>query len=121
MSKLLFGMAAVAISSRRRGAGAFAAGNMCTSTRDIVSSTPNDDGSAISFNMRDGSVWRNDLQGRCPDLKFDGYAWTIRNPGDRVCEHEQSLRVLRSGQVWPLGKFTQVKPSRAQMEKHAEK
>ena len=120
MSKILFGTAAVAI-LLGVAAPAFAAGNMCISTRDIVSSTPNDDGSAISFKMRDGSVWRNDLQGRCPDLKFDGYAWTIRNPSDRVCEHEQSLRVLRSGQVCVLGKFTQEKPSRTQMEKHAEK
>ena len=71
MSKILFGTAAVAI-PLGVAAPAFAAGNMCISTRDIVSSTPNDDGSAISFKMRDGSVWRNDLQGRCPDLKFDG-------------------------------------------------
>jgi hypothetical protein len=62
-----------------------AAGNICISTRNIESSTPQEDGAAILFKMRDGAVWRNDLQGRCPDLKFNGFAWTIRNPGDTVC------------------------------------
>ena len=40
--------------------------------------TPQDDGKAIIFHMRDGTVWRNDLQGACPDLRFDGFVWTVR-------------------------------------------
>jgi hypothetical protein len=91
-----------------------AAGNICISTRNIESSTPQQDGAAILFKMRDGTVWRNDLQGRCPDLKFNGFAWTIRNPGDTVCEREQTIRVLRSGEICTLGKFTQIAPPRGQ-------
>ena len=91
--------------------------NICLSTRNIRSSTPQDDGAAIVFKMNDGSVWRNDLHGRCPDLKFNGFAWTIRNPDESVCENEQTLRVLRSGEICALGKFTQITPPR-QVEHH---
>ncbi len=93
---------------------ALAAGNICLSTRNMESTTPKDDGTAITFKMRDGSVWRNDLHGRCPDLKFNGFAWTIRNPGETVCENEQTIRVLRSGEICSLGKFTQLTPARGQ-------
>ena len=91
------------------------AANMCISTRDIVSSQAQDDGKAILFKMRDGSELRNDLQGACPDLKFDGFEWTVRDPAQQVCEHQQSLRVLRSGQVCVLGKFTQTKAPKKAM------
>jgi hypothetical protein len=91
------------------------AATICISTRDIVDSQPQDDGKAILFKMRDGSTWRNDLQGACPDLKFDGFAWTIRDPDEQVCEHQQSLRVLRSGQICVLGKFTQTKAPKKPM------
>ncbi len=63
--------------------------------------------------MQDGSEWRNDLQGRCPDLKFDGFVWRSANPDETVCENMQTLRVLRSGEICALGKFTQVKPPRS--------
>ena len=89
-----------------------AAGHICIPTRNIESSTPQEDGAAILFKMRDGSVWRNDLNGRCPDLKFNGFVWAVRNPGETVCEHEQTLRVLRSGEICSLGKFTQIAPPR---------
>lgn len=115
MKILLGGVAMMAALS----APAQAAGNICISTLDIVSSTPQDDGAAITFKMRDGSVWRNDLEGRCPDLKFDGFVWTVRNPDQTVCEREQSFRVLRSGEICTLGKFTRITPPRR--EKHAEK
>jgi hypothetical protein len=117
MSKLLFGVTA-AISLIAVSAPALAA-TVCLPTRSITNTTPKDDGTAITFKMRDGSVWRNDLKGRCPDLKFDGFEWTIRNPDGSVCENEQTIRVLRSGEICALGKFTQVTPPRA--EKHAEK
>jgi hypothetical protein len=94
-----------------------AAGKICLQTRNMRESTPQNDGTAITFKMNDGSVWRNDLRGRCPDLKFNGFVWTVRNPGGSVCENEETIRVLRSGEVCALGKFTQVAPSR--MEKHA--
>jgi hypothetical protein len=90
---------------------------ICLRTQDMLQTQPAKDGASITFNMRDGSVWRNDLHGRCPDLQFDGFVWHIRDAGGTVCEDTQSLRVLRSGQVCVLGKFTQLKPSRA--EQHA--
>jgi hypothetical protein len=96
-----------------------AAGKICLQTRSMKDSTPKDDGTAITFKMNDGSVWRNDLKGRCPDLKYNGFAWTIRNPGGTVCENEEIIKVLRSGEICALGKFTQIAPSRA--EKHAQR
>ena len=84
-----------------------AAGNICISTRNIVSSTPQQDGAAIVFKMRDGAVWRNDLQGRCPDLKFNGFAWVILNPWRDGVRARADLagaavgRNLHLGQVHP--------------------
>lgn len=120
MSKYLFGMTTAACLIAAA-APALAAGSVCISTRDIQNSKPKDDGTAITFTMKDGSVWRNDLNGRCPDLKFNGFVWTIRNPGDTVCENEQTIRVLQSGEICQLGKFTLEKPARSKMEKHASK
>lgn len=120
MRKCLFGMAA-AVSLIAVTAPALAAGPICLSTRDMRTTTPQDDGTAIVFHMRDGSVWRNDLHGRCPDLKFNGFVWTIHDPVAQVCENEQTIRVLRSGEVCQLGKFTQISPPRGKMEKHASK
>ena len=91
------------------------AANICISTRDILDTQPQDDGKAILFHMRNGAVWRNDLQGACPDLHFDGFIWTVRNPDETVCEHMQSLRVLRSGEICVLGKFTQITPAKKPM------
>lgn len=84
----------------------------CISTRNIVSTRTQRDGRAMLFRMRDGSVWRNDLRTPCTGLRFNGFAWTVRDPAGMVCENTQSLRVLRTGQVCMLGRFTQVTPSR---------
>jgi hypothetical protein len=85
--------------------------NTCIDVQNIVSSTPNRDGTAINFTMRDGKIWRNDLQGKCPDLRFEGFSWTIPI-GTEVCEREQSIRVIQSPQICMLGKFTDVTPSK---------
>ena len=77
--------------------------NTCLDTRDIVS-TKSDDGKLLVFQMRNGQTYVNHLQGICPDLKFNGFVWTIRGT-ETVCENMQSLRVLRSGEVCVLGKF----------------
>ena len=61
--------------------------------------------------MTDGSVWRNDLRGRCPDLRWNGFAWSTANPMATVCENEQTLTVIRSGETCGLGKFTQLQPA----------
>jgi hypothetical protein len=84
---------------------------ICVQTRDIVS-THSDDGKLMTFRMRDGRVLVNHLQGICTDLRFNGFVWTIRGP-EEVCERQQSLRVLQSGQICTLGKFDLVKDSRA--------
>ena len=65
------------------------------------------------FRMRDGTTMVNHLQGACPDLKFNGYVWVLRSGDTQVCENQQSLRVLQSGQVCLLGKFdAPVKPAK---------
>ena len=86
------------------------AANICISTRNIIDSQPQRDGKAIFFRMRDGTEWRNDLKGNCGDLRFNGFVWIVRNPDETVCENMQSLRVLNSGQICVLGKFTQTAP-----------
>ena len=84
---------------------------ICLSTRNIANTSPSPDGTAITFRMTDGSVWRNDLRGRCPDLKWDGFSWTSSDPMERVCANEQTLRLMRTGEVCALGNFTQLQPA----------
>lgn len=75
----------------------------CLRTQDIIGSH-SDDGKTLVFTMRDHTRVVNHLQGSCPDLKFNGFVWTIRDI-NQVCENQQSLRTLESGQVCVLGKF----------------
>jgi len=91
---------------------AMAASPICLMSRQIESTAPRDNGKALMFRMKDGSVWRNDLRGQCPDLNFNGFAWTTNNPGAAVCENEQTLRVFRSGEICRLGNFTRIEPRR---------
>lgn len=84
-----------------------AAANMCVQSREILSANSKD-GKLMTFRMRDGRVLVNHLQGVCSDLKFEGFAWVLHGTDD-VCENQQSLRVLRSGQICLLGKFEVVK------------
>jgi len=88
-------------------AAASPAAAMCVQSRDILS-TNSKDGKLMTFRMRDGSVLVNHLQGVCSDLKFEGFVWVLRGTDD-ICESQQSLRVLRSGQTCLLGKFDVVK------------
>jgi hypothetical protein len=81
--------------------------NMCVMTRDIVG-THSDDGKLLTFKMRDGRTLVNHLQGICTDLRYEGFVWNIPGTED-VCEYQQSLRVLNSGQTCVLGKFDEVK------------
>jgi hypothetical protein len=80
---------------------------VCISAHDIVSSEPNKNGTSILFKMRDGTAWQNDLRGPCPDLKFNGFSWNLR-VNDRVCDRQESIRVIHSGEVCLLGAFKQV-------------
>jgi hypothetical protein len=83
---------------------AFAAPPICLQLRDIQSAK-SDDGKIMKFTMRDGRVLYNHLRGVCPGLRFNGFAWDIRGGVQEVCENQQSLRVLQSGEVCLLGKF----------------
>jgi hypothetical protein len=89
------------------------AANICIDTRDVVSSKSTD-GKIMVFKMKDGTTMVNHLQGVCPDLKFNGFVWQTHSGDTKVCENEQSFRVLQSGQVCVLGKF-----DAPMMEKHA--
>jgi len=88
-----------------------AAPNVCIDTRQIASQKVEGGGSAILFTMRDGTQYRNKLQGRCPDLDFNGYVWTVRNPDNTVCDRASTLRVLQSGQICQIGNFEKVSPA----------
>jgi len=110
MSKFLFGTT-IALSLIAISAPALAA-TVCLSTRDMKQTKPKDDGSAITFTMRDGSVWRNDLRGRCPTMRWNGFGYSTSNPQASICENEQTLVDFRTGETCGLGNFTQVAPAR---------
>jgi len=84
-----------------------AAAKMCVQSRDILS-TDSKDGKLMTFKMRDGSVLVNHLKGVCSDLRFEGFVWELRG-NDDICENQQTLKVIRSGQTCLLGKFDVVK------------
>ena len=84
------------------------AATKCVRARDIESATSKD-GKLMTFKMRDGSVLVNHLQGICSDLRFEGFVWVLRGGDESICENQQSLKVLRSGQTCLLGKFDVVK------------
>jgi hypothetical protein len=84
------------------------AAHICVQSRDILG-THSDDGKLLTFKMRDGRVLVNHLQGICSDLRYEGFVWTLRGGTDDICENQQSLQVLRSGQTCLLGKFEVVK------------
>src|ERR1700710_2101735 len=73
-------------------------GKVCLTLREISSTDPAKDGASIDFKMRNGKIYHNDLQGRFPDLWFSGFKWVVHGP-DMVCDNEQSIHVLESGQV----------------------
>src|SRR2546423_7097286 len=87
--------------------------NTCVDMRDIVSSKSTD-GRTMVFKMKNGTSMVNHLQGYCPDLKFFGFAWQAHSGDTKVCENEQSFRVLQSMQICMLAKFDPPV-----MEKHA--
>jgi hypothetical protein len=86
-----------------------AANGVCLTVRDIADSQASKDGTSITFKMRDGKLWRNDLKGYCPDLWFNGFAMVEH--ADTICENEPGLKVIHSGEICALGKFTKVIPA----------
>ncbi len=83
----------------------------CIDSRKI-DSAHSDDGKTMIFKMKDGTTMVNHLQGVCSDLKFNGFAWTLRSGDTQICENQQSLRVIQSGQICVLGKFDPPKVSK---------
>jgi hypothetical protein len=83
-----------------------AANGVCLTVRNIADSQASKDGTSVTFKMRDGKLWRNDLKGHCPDLWFNGFAMVEHT--DTICENEPGLKVIHSGEICQLGKFTNV-------------
>ena len=117
MTKVISGAAMLAAMILTTAAPALAAGPICLPTRDIKDTDAQKDGASIIYTMRDGSVWRNDLRGRCPTMRWNGFGYSTRNPLASICENEQTLVDFRTGETCGLGKFTQISPPR--MEQHA--
>ena len=108
---LLTGMAATLLITAQTALAQPARAPICLPTRSIAQTSPSPDGTAITFRMTDGSVWRNDLRGRCPDLRWSGFAWATSDPMERVCENEQTISLIQSPEVCALGNFTQLEPA----------
>lgn len=102
-SVMLAGLVASAVAVQPAMAG------VCLTVKDIKSSDVAKDGTSITFEMRNGKIYRNELAGKCPDAWFNGFAWTIH--ADTVCDDEPGLRVINSGEVCHLGKFTEMTPA----------
>jgi len=79
---------------------------VCIRSSDIQNSQPANDEKSITFTMRNGDKWRNDLRGRCSGLRFNGFAWVLHS--DDICDNQQTLRVLQTGSICMIGKFTQL-------------
>ncbi len=109
MKRVLSGAAMLAASFLTV-APALAEAPICLSTHDIKDTDAQKDGASILYTMRDGSVWRNDLRGRCPTMRWNGFGYSTANPRATICENEQTLVDFRTGETCGLGKFTQVAP-----------
>jgi hypothetical protein len=54
--------------------------------------------------MKNGEVWRGELQRVCSGLRFSGFSWELR--GDKICENAQTLRVIDTGAICALGRLS---------------
>jgi hypothetical protein len=86
---------------------------ICLNNQDVLSASSTD-GRTMVFRMRNGTTYINHLRGACPGLRFNGFAWELRGIND-ICENQQTLRVLRSGEVCMLGKFDPPLPRGAKV------
>jgi hypothetical protein len=110
MKKVLYAGAALALLITAHAALAQGQAPICLSTRNIADTSASPDGKVVFFRMTDGRIWRNDLRGRCPDLKWAGFTWTSSDPMERICENEQTIRAIQVPEVCALGKFTELFP-----------
>jgi hypothetical protein len=93
---------------------ACAAPSVCLSVIRIDHTDPLPDDSALMITMRDHSVYRAAMVGRCSGLYTDtrGYTWEP-NPGtDDVCSNLLTIRLNTTGAVCLVGEIKQVTPPR---------
>lgn len=110
MKKVLFTGAALTLLIAAQGAFADDGKPICLSTRNIADTSAAPDGRAVFFRMTNGQVWRNDLRGRCPDLKWAGFTWSTGNPLEQICDNEQTIRAIQVPETCALGKFSELFP-----------
>jgi hypothetical protein len=96
---------ALAVAALSAGLAPALAATTCIDTRDIKDTQQADKGKALIFTMKNGTVYRNNLKGACPDLVFDGFVWVVRNPNNTVCDNMETIRVLKSGEICQIGTF----------------
>lgn len=114
---LLAGMSLSACSTAPRppvtAAAATGPEQMCVPIQNIRSTQVRDD-QTIDFTMRDGSVLRNTLPGRCPQLGFErAFSYTTSIP--QLCSVDIITVLVQAGGVRQgascgLGKFTPITP-----------
>jgi len=66
------------------------------------------DAQTLLFYMRNGKVWKNTLQSRCPSLKFYGFAYVTRD--GQICSNQQVIHVLKTHETCVLGAFEPYQP-----------
>ena len=71
------------------------AGKVCLNLREIYSTDPAKDGKSIDFKLRNGAIYHNDLNGRCPDLWFSGFKWVVQAP-ELICDCPSSKHLGQS-------------------------
>lgn len=82
---------------------AFAEAPICLQTNRIDRTTVVNP-KTILFHMKDGKIYRSAMRTACLGLKFHGFAYVVR--AGEICGGSQSIRVLATGEVCVLGKFT---------------
>ena len=83
-------------------------GGACIYGRDIDHTRAPDD-KTIFFYMRDGKVFRSQLPQACPELSFNGFAYSPI-PEDEICGNLQTIRVIRTGSVCMMGPLMPYTP-----------
>jgi hypothetical protein len=68
------------------------------------------DSRTILFHMVDGTVWRNDLKNACPELRFHGFAYDLRDE-EALCDNAVPIHVVMSNEICALGKFSLQTPA----------
>lgn len=78
--------------------------NSCINPTEIEKQTILSD-EEIRFEMRNGDVFVSHMSPACHGLKFEGgFSWQVR--GTLVCGKQQTIEVLRTGNVCLLGELT---------------